>query len=400
MPNTLTIIDGGASDKVYHLSGQFSSTVKTSQSVATWTTSPTGVSWDGTNTLFSGTTPNDKLYLLSGLFTSTLKTSQDINSIDNNPQDISCDNNNTPWCGWGANKLYLQSGRFTSTLKTSQSVARPTGISWDNINTPRCSDLTTKLYLQSGQFSSTIKTSLAIIHNPGACTYSAGNTPWCELSAFANKKLYLQSGQFSSTIKTSRVIAPASMVGIETEPYGNRLGYNQSMESIFALSQDVDGELVYSIEHGLVISQFIILSGGSYLREVTSYLSALPLVRYDGNGQYTIVERGLRQDIVQDFHPNRIQYNDIKIGQQIGYNLIRAAGVPKSVQSDIVLDQSFELSRSLYNDLSITQAITGTAAKAPRDHISLKQIISLQKVLNISVTTPLGIYSTHTHYVL
>jgi len=404
MPNTLTI--GDVNNKLYRLSGQFSTTIKTSQSVSTWTGSPTGVSWDDTNTLFSGTSLNDKLYLLSGLFSSTLKTSQDVNSVDTNPTDISCDNTNTPWCGIEAYKLYLQSGRFSSTIKTSQgnlaTNRRPQGISWDNVNTPWCANIPVqKLYIQSGQFSSTVKTSLETVGGaePWAITFSAGNTPWV---SGTSDKLYLQSGQFSSTIKTSQSIATIDgwMHGIETEPYGNRLGYNQSLTSAISLSSVIDAYKIHVIQHGFTISQFIEMWGGAYNRNITHYLSLLPFVRYDGNGQYTTVERGLRQDIVQQFLPNRIQYNDLHAEQQINYSLIRTAGIPRSVQTDITLGYNFTLSRSLCSDLIITQTISGISAKAPKSVLIVNQSITLQLVKQLSVISAIDVHSTHTHYAL
>ena len=58
-------------------SGQFTSTIKTSEDVGI---SPTGISWDGTNTLWANPgrvgVAFSKLVLQSGQFTSTIKTSE------------------------------------------------------------------------------------------------------------------------------------------------------------------------------------------------------------------------------------------------------------------------------------------------------------------------------------
>lgn len=81
----------------------------------------------------------DKLMLTSGEFSSTLKTSQDIGSIDTNPGGPGWDGTDTPWTGTQATKLYLQSGQFTSTLKTSEAVGGvdtgPRGCETDDYNT-------------------------------------------------------------------------------------------------------------------------------------------------------------------------------------------------------------------------------------------------------------------------
>lgn len=62
---------------------------------------------------------DDKLYLQSGQFTSTVKTSEYVGGVDALPAGISYDGANTPWCGATDDKLYLQSGQFTSTIKDS-----------------------------------------------------------------------------------------------------------------------------------------------------------------------------------------------------------------------------------------------------------------------------------------
>lgn len=54
----------------------------------------------------------DKLYLQSGQFSATLKTSVDVSGLTNQPMGVSWDGTNTPWSGGGCgNKLYLQKGQ-------------------------------------------------------------------------------------------------------------------------------------------------------------------------------------------------------------------------------------------------------------------------------------------------
>ncbi len=69
-----------------------------------------------------GGSEGDKLYLTSGQFTSTIKTSEYVGGVDLDPNGVSWDGTNTPWAGRQASKLYLTSGQFTSTIKTSESI--------------------------------------------------------------------------------------------------------------------------------------------------------------------------------------------------------------------------------------------------------------------------------------
>ena len=219
---------GSPSQKLYLQSGQFDSTVKTSRSVSSVDISPSGISWDGTNTPWSG--GNDsKLYLQSGQFASTLKTSRSVSS----PTGISWDGTNTPWVRLSVEKkLYLQSGQFASTLKTSLDVSasdtQPNGISWDGTNTPWAGTTGRKLVLQSGQFSSTVKTSLVPFANYNVydISWNGANTPWVGETNASVSKLFMQSGHFSSTVKTSRSIegSDSFAVGIESTNVSSRLG--------------------------------------------------------------------------------------------------------------------------------------------------------------------------------
>ena len=153
------------SNRLLLQSGQYTSTLKTSLAVAR---TSDGICWDGADSPWSSPTIPAKLLVQSGQFTSTIKTSLDVSAVDTQPRDISFSSGDTPWIGSEADKLYLQSGQFTSTLKTSESVSlidnNTQGITWDGVNTPWCGNTApAKLYLQSGQFTSTLKTSLAII---------------------------------------------------------------------------------------------------------------------------------------------------------------------------------------------------------------------------------------------
>jgi len=239
---------GTGDDKLYLTSGQFTSTIKDSQTIADLNLQ--GISYDGTNSPWCGAS-GDKLYLTSGQFTSTIKTSQNINSIDSYPSDISWDGVDTPWSGFAGIKLYLTSGQFTSTIKTSQSTnaidTGPSGISWDGTNTPWCGSIDKKLYLTSGQFTSTIKTSQYVgdVENTAmSVTWDGTNTPWCGSVAM---KLYLTSGQFTSTIKTSQDVSSVDTIptGIETNDVDARLGidFNPSYWTIIVKNNDATADV-------------------------------------------------------------------------------------------------------------------------------------------------------------
>lgn len=220
---------GQEAQKLYLTSGEFSSTIKTSEDVSAVDTAPTGISYDGTNTPWCGAT-DDKQYLQSGQFTSTIKTSQSVSAVDLTPSGISWDGTNTPWNGFADKKLYLTSGQFTSTIKTSQSVSvidtSNRSISYDGTNTPWSGAAAQKLYLQSGQFTSTLKTSQsvsAVDTGIYGISWDGTNTPW---NGLTDDKLYLTSGQFTSTIKTSQSVSAVDIVptGIETNDVNARLG--------------------------------------------------------------------------------------------------------------------------------------------------------------------------------
>ncbi len=219
---------GSGDIKLFLQSGQFTSTIKTSEDVSGIDTGVNGISWDGTNTPWCGAT-DDKLYLQSGQFTSTIKTSESITATEAIVSGISWDATNTPWTGSVSDKLYLQSGQFTSTIKTSENIVgvdnSPQGISFDATNTPWCGVEGGKLYLTSGQFTSTIKTSESISGIdvvPSGISYNGTDTPWIGDN---DNKLYLTSGQFSSTLKDSEAIGvtEATPSGICTNNVSARL---------------------------------------------------------------------------------------------------------------------------------------------------------------------------------
>jgi hypothetical protein len=159
--NTLWI--GAQNDKMFLQSGLFTSTILTSQAASD--TQPLGInSNDGVDTLYTGNQPVGYLYLISGQFSSTMKTSMNVESVDEAPGNCVWDGTNTPWIGQGGDKMYLNSGQFTTSMLTSQAttgMSSPRGTSWNGTDTMWCGyGGRVELVLTSGQFSSTIKDSL------------------------------------------------------------------------------------------------------------------------------------------------------------------------------------------------------------------------------------------------
>lgn len=219
--------DVNSTDKLYLQSGEFSSTVKDSVSVASVDALPNGASFDGTNTPWCGNEA-DKLYLQSGKFTGTLKTSLAITAAQG-PVGISYDGANTPWVDKVGRKLLLQSGQFVSTVKTSQSVTSlldgnfPAGISFDGDHTLFGRNVA-KLFLTSGKFSTVVKDSQSTAVGVAGIGFTGTNTLW-SMNSFLGKKLYLQSGEFSSTLKTSLDVSSLSKIptDLETDDVSARL---------------------------------------------------------------------------------------------------------------------------------------------------------------------------------
>jgi hypothetical protein len=200
---------GAEADKLYLQSGQFTSTLKTSQSIGAVNSLPTGAEYEGADQMWSGrgSPGNAELYVTSGQFTSTLKDSQ-TTSQNTFPGDVSFDNVNTIWIGNTATeKIFIYSGQITSTLKDSQDIsgvdADCQGCTSDDTNIPWAGSDADKMYLQSGKVTSTLKTSVAlggVDISVRGCSYDGTNSPWAGVQ---EQRLYLTSGQFTTTIKTS-----------------------------------------------------------------------------------------------------------------------------------------------------------------------------------------------------
>ena len=220
----ITPFAGSDDNKLFEMSGQFTTTVKSSININLVDTETRGIEADGTDQVWIGNTDN-KLYLQSG-FTSTLKTSQSVSGISTYCYGVSEDGTDTPWAD--SNRLYQQSGKFTSTLKTSYNT-----YDVDNLAQDVSSDGTDnlwiggqadKLYLQSA-FTTTLKTSQAIGSvdvDPQSISWDGVNTIWCGTEA---SRLYLQSGRFTSTLKTSEVYPDTyAYGGLSTDDVNGRLG--------------------------------------------------------------------------------------------------------------------------------------------------------------------------------
>ena len=151
----------GSSD-LFRSSGQFTSVMKDSEDVSSIDGGIRGISFDGDDTPWISD-GGDKMYLQSGNFTSTLKTSQ--SHPNSQPGGISSNTDqDTPNCGFYPDTLYIHSGQFTSTVKSNLSVGGdPYGISWDGSDTLWAKRSGASfLKLQSGAITSTVKDSLNI----------------------------------------------------------------------------------------------------------------------------------------------------------------------------------------------------------------------------------------------
>lgn len=222
---------GGETDlsRLYLQSGQFTSTIKTSQDASIWDSSM-DMAYDGENTVRAGRDSGELLWLISGLFSSTVKETLAVHGLTDAAviTGASFDGADSPWCGLMDPRLVLQSGQFSTTVRTSLDVTaidpNPAGISTAGGHTPWCGAQQGKLFLQSGRFTSTLRTSQNVIgveSMPHAISWDGENTPWGGLHT---RKLTLQSGQFSSTIKTSLDVSALNEVtGIDLTNVALRL---------------------------------------------------------------------------------------------------------------------------------------------------------------------------------
>ena len=301
-----TLWSGMSAGKLYLTSGQFTSTIKDSQSIVAVDTQIVGISKDISNIPWIGSQA-DKLYLQSGKFTSTLKTSQAIGAVDTEPQGISYDaNGNTPWVGGQADKCYLTSGQFTSTIKTSNATdppdKTPTGISAiEDGDTPFTGTNVDKLVLFSGQFTSTIKDSQyvgSIDTAPHDISWDGTNTPWV---GYTDLKLYLQSGQFTSTLKTSQSVAAVDHTpyGIESDDSGSRLGIWVPPSGVTATSghtkvtitfDSLEGATSYNLYWGT--SSGVTKITGTKMENITSGYEWVPPSGYSTGVPYYFVVTG------------------------------------------------------------------------------------------------------------
>jgi hypothetical protein len=347
---------GASDDKLYLQSGQFSSTIKTSQSVTAVDNSPTGITYDGNNTPWSGQEA-DKLYLTSGQFSSTLKDSEDVSGIDVSAKDISFDGTDTPWVGSIGDKLYLQSGQFTSTLKTSQSVAGvdtdPNGISWDGTNTPWAGWQASKLYLTSGQFTSTIKTSedvSGIDTDPVGISWDGSCTPWSGTEA---DKLYCQSGQFTSTLKTSEDVS-----GIDTDVTG--ICTND-------ISNRIDGAIfVRGATNSVTFTQTAVGTKLKVAYFATSSVTFTQTVAYTQNPQYLTALNSIAftqtariPDVLLAVALNTVTFTQTIV--RAGTEYVTASSALIFVdQADATLNGKLTVSRSVLSTIDFTQTATDT----------------------------------------
>ncbi len=375
---------GATDDKLYLTSGQFSSTLKTSQAVGGVDSIPIEVTWDGTNTPWSGDQAK-KLYLTSGQFSSTIKTSEDIGSIDNVIVGISCNRTDTPWVGLQADKLYLQSGQFTSTLKTSEYIgsidSTPTGIAFDSTNTPWSGLSDDKLYLQSGQFTSTLKTSEfigSIELSPHSVTWDGINTPWI---GSGGNKLYLQSGQFTSTLKTSENVSGVDTLptGIETNAFNQRLSqrYNISADIIFAHVFTGSKEMMETPSASLIFSATETYLG-EYTRGETASLIFTQAAAYGLEAIRSESGALIFEGIVNiPIHLKSVS-NDLIFGQSVSYSKETTRVLASTLALNSVVTRSLETTKSISSSVVFTHSTGTTYREVNSSNIEFGGAVSME----------------------
>jgi len=228
-----TLWTGKGSNKLYEQSGNFTSTVKVSLSVAAITSECTDISPHNDDEIMMSEHMLEKTFVLSGKFSSTVRSSVDHSAYLYSAQGVSPGTVNTLVCGDGADlgipddeEVYLFSGKMTSTIKESLRVGitwgTPLGISNDDINTTWVEN--NHFYFFSGQITTTVKDSYTYgssdregIGFDGTDTLSCGYT---------NDKLTRYSGRFTSTIRDSVYIASkdGNVEGIESSNFDLRVG--------------------------------------------------------------------------------------------------------------------------------------------------------------------------------
>lgn len=149
-------------------SGHFTSTVKTSLSVSSKLAGDimNGAAWDGTDTFWARGIAG-KLFRNSGQFTSTVRDSQ---TTSTNVNDLAWDGTNSPFAT-GGTKAILQSGKFDTTIKTSisDSGRQAYALDYYHGNTPSVDRFNSPyvMYMFSGQFTTTIRDTAAAVGSSG-----------------------------------------------------------------------------------------------------------------------------------------------------------------------------------------------------------------------------------------
>jgi hypothetical protein len=165
--NSLAI--GNQAAKMYLVSGQFTTTVKDSEPVDAGETSPTGIIWEENDNAAYNGSAQDKVRLISGNFTSTVKDSLSTASYAPASLGLSSSANDMYYANNQATQqLVIASGKFTSTVKVSIGMPGPPGASWgigavagaSGGDTLSASDSPNKLWLLSGAVTTTVKSSV------------------------------------------------------------------------------------------------------------------------------------------------------------------------------------------------------------------------------------------------
>lgn len=212
--------DDPSGEMIWYLtSGQFTSTVKTSQNISSIDKGFIGgqffVYWDGRDTCLNDIN-HSSLIRTSGQFTTTVRDSEQV-LVDSifNPDDVAdgmiTAGGNTVWTkieSLDPAKRVVQSGKFTSTIKDSFDTSTIKTPGADRHSLDDAGNFCFQLYTTqtvvkgSGLFSTTVKTSLDLSQQVATLNLNEFNT-FTLNNVDLPRKLRRWSGQFTTTVQAS-----------------------------------------------------------------------------------------------------------------------------------------------------------------------------------------------------
>lgn len=249
VPTNAIFFCGGAADKIWELSGRFTTTIRDSLDVnaAELETNIHGVEYAGSNNVWwIGSTLN-KIYNNSRL-TTTVRTSLDVSAIVGSALDISEDQTNTWVVDNTGDKFRIFSGKVSSTIKNSLGVnaidTSPNGLCCigpvNNFYWTGGTDI--KVYQQS-LFTSVLKFSLAVTSIESGITGVTWTGVNLVIVGTTNDKLYELTGTTGVVLDSYATsgVSETAPRGVSVEDYFDRLGLSPDTQK----PGDLDGGAVF-----------------------------------------------------------------------------------------------------------------------------------------------------------